>query len=475
MRRLRRQLPDRSHLPLIQSVMEKKSRLELFRSAFFVSVLLIFVIFLPFYLTRELWFDEVLTLQFAFLPSVADICSSYTIPNNQIVHTIMLSSLLKWGVSPEAARIFPLICGLLTVYILWKSFKKEIGTTQLAIALAALVLSPPFMLYATALRGYMLAALFTVIALVSAKKYALGGRIRMLLLWFIFSTLAVGVMPSALAGIAAAGLYIAPYCGKRYWKNRKLYLLAIAPFAGFLLFYLPIWDKLLAAFDLKEGWHHAGYALIAVGTGILATFLIPLCGGVFFHRPKIRNLPRSFIWLIPAAGAFLPVAPFPRVYFVLFPVIALLAGTYLRRAGSAVLKFIAAATVVWGALMLPELPRTLLSPAVSLAGQDDFFAPRFARRVFTPHVTAKAVERYAPAAVFVSFEADPFAMIYASAGKFQVIPDIPPGKLRALPDNALIVLAKEEDPAAFAPRFSGKIEVLETNDLHKICRFIRQL
>ena len=56
-----------------------------------------------------------------------------------------------------------------------------------------------------------------------------------------------------------------------------------------------------------------------------------------------------------------------------------------------------------------------------------------------------------------------------------MIPDIPPGKLRALPDNALIVLAKEEDPAAFATRFSGKIEVLETNDLHKICRFIRQL
>ena len=474
MRCLRRQLPDRSHLPLIKRVMEKKSRLEFSSRLFFAFVLLVFLIFLPFYLTRELWFDEALTLQFAFLPSIKDIYLSYTSPNNQIIHTTALSILFKWGISPETARIFPLICGFLTIYILWKNFKREVGRYQLAAALGALILSPPFLLYATALRGYMLAALFTACALVYGRKYALGGRVAMLVFWFIFSTLAVGVMPSALAGITAAGAFIAPYCGKRFWKNKKLYLLAVSPLSGFMLFYLPIWDKLLAAFDLKEGWHHAGFALIATAVGIAATFLIPLISGAFFHHMRLRNWTRTLIWLIPAAGAFLPVAPFPRVYFVLFPVIAVLTGTYLRRAGTKPLKIIAGATLLWGALTLPEYSRTLLSPAVSLAGQDDFFAPRFARRIFTPDATVRLAEKYRIKALFVSFEADPFALIYASGGKFNVIPDIPPGKLRTLPDNALIILAKEEAPAAFETRFDGYLQLLETNALHSIYCFKRR-
>ena len=471
MRCLRRQLPDRSHFALIQRVMEGKKSIGIFFDRlFFIFGAIVFLIFIPFYLTRELWFDEVLTLQFAFLPNAVEIYKSYTIPNNQIIHTIALSTLLDLGIYPETARVFPLICGFSAIYILWRNFKREIGRYQLAVALAALVISPVFMLYATALRGYMLAALFTVSALCCGKKYALGGRARMLVLWFVFSPLAVGVMPAALAGIAASGLYIAPYCGKNFWKNKKLYLLAISPFAGFLLFYLPIADKLVKAFDLKEGWHHAGFALLAVATGVAVTFFVPLISGAFFHRPKLRNWTRTLIWFIPLAGVFMPVAPFPRVYFVLFPVFALLCGTYLRRAGAVSLKVIAVITMLWGCATLPECSRKLLSPAVSSAGQDDFFAPRFACRVFSPHLTATAVEKYGRTRVFVSFEADPFAMMYAVGGKAEVIPDIPAGKVTRLADDSLVILAAEESKEAFESRFNGTLEPLEKNALHQIFR-----
>ena len=42
-------------------------------------------------LERDLWFDEALTLMnFAMLPSATEIYRQYVIPNNQILHTILL-------------------------------------------------------------------------------------------------------------------------------------------------------------------------------------------------------------------------------------------------------------------------------------------------------------------------------------------------------------------------------------------------
>ena len=42
-------------------------------------------------LNRDLWFDEALTLlHFALLPSVPAIWQAYVIPNNQLLHSVLL-------------------------------------------------------------------------------------------------------------------------------------------------------------------------------------------------------------------------------------------------------------------------------------------------------------------------------------------------------------------------------------------------
>ena len=436
---------------------------------FCLFILLVSAIFAPFYFARELWFDEALTLQFALLDSPWEIYKSYTIPNNQIIHTIGLNWLLDLGCYPETARLFPLCCAVIMIWLMWKNFSREPGKNQLLIALGALIISPPFWLYASALRGYMLAAMFTVAALCAGKKYALGGKYRYLAIWFIMSFLTVGVMPSALAGIAAAGLYIAPYCGKKFWKNRKIYLLAAAALTGAVIFYLPIKNELFKAFELKEGWHHAGFALLATAIGAGVTFFVPLVAGAFFHRPQLRNWPRTLIWLLPLGGCLLPVAPFPRVWFVIFPVIALLCAGFLRRMPEKLLTLTMAAVLLWGALTLPEYTRKLLSPAVTQAGQDDFFAPRFARSSFTVRDTVQFIEKNSNGApVFVSFDADPFAVFYAFNDKSRLIMDIPPGKRKILPDNTLVILGMEEDAAAFEKRFNASLYEIYHNDLHKV-------
>jgi hypothetical protein len=352
--------------------------------------------------------------------------------------------------------------------VLWKGFARESGRKALAITLAALVLSPPFMLYASALRGYMLAALFTVGALTAARKYALGGKKRNLLKWFVFCFLSVGVMPSALAGLAAAGLYVLPYCGKKFWKNLRAYFLALTAFAAFAVFYAPIWKNLLNAFELKEGWLSPWCAVLAVFLALGATFAVPLGVGAFYHRPKWRYFPRTLIWLLPLGSLLLPVAPFPRVWFVLFPVFALLAASLLRRVPDKLLKISAAAVIVWGCLSLTESCRTLISPAFSLAGQDDFYAPWFVRRSFMPSDTARFVRRNFPGgrSLFVSFAADPWAMMCYYPG--QILFDSPQGKVFYLPDNALIAAAVDEDTAVLGERFGGKLQEVYANETHKV-------
>lgn len=465
---MRRQLPDRSHYSVILQKMEKKELIGRITSGrlfcFFSAA--VFLFFYTGYFFRELWFDEVLTLQFALLPSAGDIYRSYTIPNNQIIHTVFIHWLLNFF-PPEYLRLFPLLCAGALIFILWKNFSRELGRLPLFTALTALVLSPPFLLYSSALRGYMLAALFAVCALTGGRKYALAGKKRHLGQWFIFSLLTVGVMPSALAAIGAAGLYIVPYCGKKFWKNPRLYIMALAVPAAFAAFYIPISGKLLRAFELREGWHDASGALLATGLAVLTTFLIPLTAGIFFHRPVWRNFPRTLIWFLPAGGWLLPVSPFPRVWFVLFAFFALLTAGYLRRMPGKYLRITAAAALLWGTVCSLEFFREKLSPLVSSGGQDDFYAPYFVSGKFLPSDTAAAVNRQFAFdhPVFVSFAADPFAIRYR---RHSVIMDIPPGRIKKLPPGTVVILGKTEDTGHWERHLQCELTEIYRNDLHRV-------
>ena len=437
---------------------------------FVFAALLIAAWHLVFYLGRQLWFDEVITLlNFAALDTPAAIYRTYVIPNNQILHSIILHGLLRLGVVPEIMRLFPLVCGGVMLFLLWRNFARELGGPPLAAALTALALSPPFLLYATALRGYMLAALLTVCALIVARKFALGGRWRHLFLWFLFATLAVAVMPSALAGIAAAGLYAVPYCGKRWWRSSRIGLMAVAPFVGFALFYAPIRHDLLRAFALKEGWHSASGALLATAAALLITFL-PLLPGTVFHRPSRREALHPLIWLLPVGGALLPVSPFPRVWFVLFPVFALLMAKYLRRTPKKWLKITCCVTLLWGAIIPLEFLRIRISPLCAAAGQDDFYAPDFARTSFSPAETVSAIENELPenTPVFTSFDADPWSIIYYHGGSLF---DGPRGKVQTLPDHTAVILSPRESPTPFAERFHGTLTPLFHTPRHTVYLF----
>ena len=405
-------------------------------------------------LFRPLWFDEVLTLNFAYLPDPAAICRAYVIPNNQILHTVILHILhLRSGIPLPFLRFFPLVCGLLTLGLLYRGFRRECGKLPLLTVLGAWAVSPPFLLYATALRGYMLAALLVTAAWLCGRKFAVSGKFAALAGWFGFALAALAVMPSALAGLAGAGLMILPLFGKYFWKKRRFYLLAAAVPAAFALFYGPILPQLRGAFALKEGWRDPGAALLALGIAAAATFNV-LFVAVWPRRRKFRfrTLGYGMVWLLPLGGFLLPVAPFPRVWFVLFPIWAVLLARGLRHCRS--LRRWWGVPVLIAAICGTLRGREALSPYCSLAGQDDFFAPYFLRREFAPYRTAAKLRELRPPMIYATLSADPWSLLAAGpAVKF----DSPRGRVPFLLPGAAVVLRRDEDPAETEKRFGGRL------------------
>ena len=411
---------------------------------------------------RPWWFDEVLTItNFAMLDSPWRIYNSYIIPNNQIVHTICLHFMTGSELLFGYFRFFPLICALLTVGLLYRSFRKECGTVPLTAALGAWMFSAPFFIYSTALRGYMLAALLVTLALLCGRKFAVSGKFSALAGNFAATFLAVGVMPSALAGIGAAQLFILPYFGKRFYRKRDFYLLAAVPAAAFALFYAPIFPQLQQAAALREGWHSHGAALLAVLVALAAVFNLLIPAALYHNFRKKWSLRRScflLIWLLPLGMFAFPVAPFPRVWWVIFPVLALTLARSLKSAGT-VKKWWFIPVVL---ALLTNIPvvKSTLSPLCSCAGQDDFIAPYFMQDDFVPYLAAEAAQTTPHNAVYASFDADPWSLLPYMHEK--LLSDPPGGKLKQIPDHTVVILKYGENPASITERFGGSIRPLKT-------------
>ena len=125
------------------------------------------------YLVRPLWFDEALTVQnFALLDSVESIYFNYVIPNNQILYTVMLHYWIKLycglGGIDEWMRLLSLLLAGVTMLYTYRRFRVTFGSGVMAVILITFCCAPPFLLHATALRGYMAGACFTVLALGAA-------------------------------------------------------------------------------------------------------------------------------------------------------------------------------------------------------------------------------------------------------------------------------------------------------------------
>ena len=457
-------------------------------------------LFAPAYLSRDLWFDEALTfLDFAQRGSALTIYRSYVIPNNQILYTIALRywfQLLPPGIDPVFwFRLLSFLFGIATLLLLYRFFRVRMaGGAILLPVLAATAVSVPFLIYATALRGYMLSALFVVLSLHTALNFA--GRPEWKRgIWYALASLgAVATIPSNLAVLAGVVLYALPLFGNCFWKRRAFWILAAIPPAMFLLFYLPIFPSFLGCLRLGEGWKSGWGALLAVLAAFVYSFamlLLPGTGSLLaldrerFHWIRAMRL---LIWLIPLPMALLlKVAPFPRVFFPFWPLWALLLAAGIRDLTALNCRWrrrwnrtvwigaLFAAVIGWGFLAQQPKLRLMFSRRFGGAGADDYFYGYYLRPEHTPARTAAGiVERFGerPLAVYSSFQADPWPLLFylnASGANLRDYRfDGPRGPVEKLDRGTVVILRSDEPAADVEKRFRRRLKPLFSNANHGV-------
>ncbi len=464
------------------------------------AIVIAFIYFAGKFLYRDLWFDEAVTLlNFALLPDAAAIYRNYAIPNNHILYTILLHYWLiitPAGVDPVFwLRLLSVILGAATLLSMYFLFKANLGGRKIITpVLIALGISLPFLVYATAIRGYMLSAFLLIWVLFFAKEYSLDQNWRKFVRYFIALILLVGTVPTNLLGALAVILYVLPQWGADFYKKTRFYALALAPLLAALLFYLPIWRQLLGCFRLGEGWDDPLKVLQAVYAALLYSFAMLIFMGIgaitALGRSNYNYLrtSRFFIWLLPIPAALLlSTPPFPRVFFQLWPIYALLITAGLRDVTAVYchinkrwcettwLAGILAIVLLWGFVQEYMPLQAAFSRRNGNLNRDDFFYCYFVRPTHCPDTTAAKLKQEFPDGIktlYATFAADPWPLMYycnvngVNVGDFRF--DGPAGPVKSLAPGTVIIDRFDRKIADTERRFNIQTKLLWSTPNHHV-------
>ncbi len=453
---------------------------------------------------RDVWFDESLTiLDFMLRPGPLAIYKSYVIPNNHIFYTIVLKYWIELyamvgNLATYAYRLPSFLSGLGILALICFRWRKRVGTPAAVAAALVLACAVPFMIYCTAVRGYMLSFLLLAVTLEFAFKLRSCGGWRAACGYLLFSFLAVLTIPSNIIGCGAIFLLVvSERRGNKLISLRNCYL-AAAPVTALLIAYLPIWSDVRKILALREGWSGSTDVLLSVylaaGFSLLPLLLtggVGFAGKIYIGRNDYFKLGcQVLIVLMPLPFILLrDPAPFPRVFFSLWCVWLYLAalGTadfwaLSRRrfnlrgkplyGGYAIL---AVAVFGWGAVQR-QMADYISDKALAIKQTDDYFSPYYMRKTFRPSQVVKQVKKICQGnklPVYMSFDADPWSILFYV--RMQGMDprlfgfDNPRFKIEVLPPVALAVLHDDDDVQQVCQKYGvTRIELLSDQGFQKI-------
>jgi len=304
------------------------------------------------YLWRPMGHDEAYTYIAFASRGLRIAITDYHLPNNHVFHTVLVS-IATWlfGDSPAVVRLPVFIAGILIVpaiYILAKSFySREIGLVSAAILASAPVLID----YSTNARGYMLLALFTVL-LFTCGAYVVKNRNEVAwALLVLFASLGIYTNPTMIYPIAVLFAWlllegIFGYADFSYGARFYRYLvfaMASIVFVSVLL-YMPLvlysgldslignnfiaplrWSDFMQSVPvrIRNTWDEWNRDLPGAVSWIGMT---GLAISIALSLNKIRQVALLFAASISGIGTILilqRVAPWPRVWLFLFPLVVM--------------------------------------------------------------------------------------------------------------------------------------------------------
>ena len=391
----------------------------------FLGVLLLLFSAGPF-AARQPWFDEVLAMDWLAYPFL-EVPGKYVIPNNHIFYTLCLyvwkeiANLFQAG-GIFYLRVLSLLTGCAAVYLISRRVNRSGGLFGGLPVLILFIGSGPVILFSTALRGYILSLLCTFAAFLYAEKWMKHPRKISFILYFVFCFFALWTIPTNIFSIGAGLLYLAPKIFRSRREIWKLLFLGLMSLAAFCCAYLPIFKKFLKVASLREGWFsYPAFLQNYYGTYLLIYFpllIFFLFGFFVFLRKRNARIPMlcsAAVLLLPLILSHLfQVPPFPRVFFPMSGVIALICSDfltgYIRSVSGFRKKLPLLLSVVW-LLVLPHLSPVFSEQVFGGLHKDDLLYPYPLSVTFVPHKIAnRIVQAYSfenLEHVFLDFDADP--------------------------------------------------------------------
>lgn len=481
-----------------------------------IATLLLFVssfLILELSLCRPFWCDESLTImEFVMWPYV-QIYTNYSIPNNHILFNMLLRLWLDTGghlfaVSEIPFRFLSLIFSLAVICFMFHFWRKHFGFKISFLITLCFAVSTPFIIYGTAIRGYMLSLLFVLFGIESMQNWWLKAEKRYLCFYFLSALAAVAVIPSNLLVFCILPLLPtkkdfqissseSPKQQSIAFLKSRL-LLFLIPMIAFLIFYGPLFKNMFKAIKFNSGWNSPvsalGHLYSAFIISLLPIVILGIMGLFSLSKLKRKQILKGvlfgLIFLIP--GALLLTrnpAPFPRIFFQMWPLWLFILGcsakhffSFIKHQSPAkyplLFPIILSAIITWG--YLQNRFTSELSQVMSFQEpQDDFFLPYYMSDNFRPLKTLAILEKStggAKQSTFLSTDSDFRSIIFY--GKMQGIPydtwlfDLPKQPIKQLPATGkefFFVCHDETDKNNIIKRFNlSKVKLLEDNGFQKV-------
>lgn len=393
---------------------------------------------------RPFWYDESLTItEFVSLPNYLDVYRYYQIANNHIIYNLILKLWIQiWELvfpfSEIPFRLLSFIFALFTIVFMWLTWRRRYGFWPALIVVLCFITSLIFPIYSVAVRGYMFSILVAMISLWLAERVMLQFSMKRAVMYFVLALLLVGTTPSNLFYLGALACLFWPKSFTNRKELKSWLVLCTLPVFAFIIFYLPIFDKLLNIAKITHGWKSPCWATVNYYLPIILMllpvfpFLIYIVSVNFKRKAESYKHISTFIHLVPAIIPLMMMflrqpSPFPRVFLVFYPIYLLwlvslmnkllaLARKRYKRNFADCFGFYLCILVIGVGAIWHNLAIKFSSLTVSATEQDDTISPYFMNDYNPRQVMAELKKMYQvqPFSVLINNSADPPSLMLYS-------------------------------------------------------------
>ena len=241
-------------------------------------------------------------------PSLAVAIGLYEVPNNHVFHTILVWIAHQLGgLNRIVVRLPAFLSFCLLLPMLWRFVRDEYGPGAAVFATAFVSVSPHFISYATAARGYMLQFLLFATALVCGQRLVqCRGKKRLWAIWVGALALGLFTIPLMAFPVAVTATWMLLARWRRFGRD-GLGSFAARTAAGLAAMVVVAGALYLVGTDVREVYTTLTTATAAVArdqTGVVKRMLFPVVMWQHWHigvPPWVRGALMALVF-VGAAG-----------------------------------------------------------------------------------------------------------------------------------------------------------------------------